>query len=163
MARQAHRPSKISRKCNIVRFNYRLRYALPRWRPTEYTSHSACRAQGNPPSLHVRPARCAHFGQRTARHPEHDPAVPPAQDADHDGLPPHAQATRPVGTRRRSLPSRAVVRYRPPRQDHEHAVHVFTVLWRTACGGLPSVPPQILPTSFFSCYFSHSVWDGNSR
>ena len=49
---------------------------------------SARGTQGNPSPLPVRPTYSAHITGRTARHSEHEQALPPPQDANHDVLPP---------------------------------------------------------------------------
>jgi hypothetical protein len=49
---------------------------------------SPCRAQGDTPSFHLRPAYCTNVSQPTTRHPGLGQAVSPTQDADHDVFPP---------------------------------------------------------------------------
>jgi hypothetical protein len=132
------------KKMQYRTFNPLIRASVVMDLVTEWLSYlSPCRAQGNPPSLHVRPAYCANVSRPTTRHPGHGQTVPPTQDADHDVLPPCTQATRPVGRRCRSLPSGAVVRPRFARQGYEDTVHVLAVLRRSAC--CESRPPS---TSF---------------
>ena len=108
---------------------------LNRW----HTTHSARGAQGDPSPLPVRSTHSAHFHRRTARHSEYKQAPPPAQDANNDVLPPHAQTSGPLGFRRRSVPSRAVARPHAPRQSRLNAFHVLAVLRRSACRALPTI------------------------
>jgi hypothetical protein len=98
---------------------------------SEITTHSTRGAQGDPPTLPVRPTHSAHITGRAARHPKHKhQSLPPTKDANHDVLLTRTQAPRTLGTRRRIIPSRAVARSRTCRQSHRDALHVLAILRR---------------------------------